>query len=266
MVDSACNSGPLDNGFVFDKKSTLCTGTVYGYTATQGTGKASSCVVVIVQGSATGYVDVPSDSEQVSVPTVAQQLAAIAFETEQSSFKSYLSGVLTASRGTKHSVRLHSRREVRERTGPAVADQSEGCVDTDTSFHPHAHTLNKCSICSHLVFLTGHAHTSSLFQRIRVGSSRLQNSARTKPTDTTQQANNRDQRRRRKKAPPPNREEDEEQHHSKERRVENVAGSKNQNSTTKRLQHQTSFGIFPRFRSPGFFSGRRKSFLCFICF
>ena len=47
----------------------------------------------IAQESATGYVDVPSDSEQVLVPTVAQQLVPIAFETEQSSFKSYSSGV-----------------------------------------------------------------------------------------------------------------------------------------------------------------------------
>ena len=78
-VDSGCNGELTNNGFAFDKKSTLCTETVYGYTATQGTGKASSCVVVIVQVSATGYVDGPSDSEQVLVPTVAQQLVPIAF-------------------------------------------------------------------------------------------------------------------------------------------------------------------------------------------
>ena len=47
-------------------------------------------------------------------------------------------------------------------------------VDTDTSFYPHAHILNNCGICSRLVFQTGHAHTSSLFQRIRVGSSPVQ--------------------------------------------------------------------------------------------
>ena len=58
-VDSGCNGELTNNGFAFDKKSTLRTETVYGYTATQGTGKASSCVVAIVQGSATGYVDGP---------------------------------------------------------------------------------------------------------------------------------------------------------------------------------------------------------------
>ena len=75
----------MNNGFASDKKGTMCTETVYGYTATQGTRTSSSCIVEIAQESATGYVDMPSDGEQVLMPTVAQQLVPTAFETEQSS-------------------------------------------------------------------------------------------------------------------------------------------------------------------------------------
>ena len=63
----------------------MCTEDSCSYTATQGTGTTSSCIVGIAQESATGHVDIPSDGEQVLMPTVAQQLVSIAFETEQSS-------------------------------------------------------------------------------------------------------------------------------------------------------------------------------------
>ena len=90
-----------NNGLASDKKNTVCTESNYSYTATQGTVTTSSCIVEIAQKSATGYVDMPSDGEQVLMPTVAQQLVPIAFETEQSSFKSYLSGVLTVACGKR---------------------------------------------------------------------------------------------------------------------------------------------------------------------
>ena len=83
----------MNNGFAFHKKSAMRTETSYNYTASQGSDTTSSCIVEIAQESATGYVDMPSDGEQVLMPTVAQQLVPIAFGTEQSSFKSYLSGV-----------------------------------------------------------------------------------------------------------------------------------------------------------------------------
>ena len=96
-VDSACNGELMNNGFASDKKSTMCTESNYSYAATQGTGTTSSCIVEIAQQSATGYVDMPSDGEQVSMPTVAQQFVPINVDTSQSLFKSYSSGVLTAS-------------------------------------------------------------------------------------------------------------------------------------------------------------------------
>ena len=74
----------MNNGFSFAKKSDKRTGTSCSYTEKQGTCMTSSCIVEIVQESATGYVDVPSDSEQFLLLAVAQQLVAI--ETEQSSF------------------------------------------------------------------------------------------------------------------------------------------------------------------------------------
>ena len=55
----------MNNGFASDKKSAMCTESNYSYTATQGTGTTSSCIVEIAQESATGYVDMPSDGEQV---------------------------------------------------------------------------------------------------------------------------------------------------------------------------------------------------------
>ena len=82
VVDSGCGGVLMNNSFTFAKKSAKRT--------------VTSCIVEIVQESATGYVDVPSDSEQVLMPTVAQHLVPTALEREQSSFKSYSSGVLTA--------------------------------------------------------------------------------------------------------------------------------------------------------------------------
>ena len=71
---------------------------------------------------------------------VAQQSLFAAIEADQSSFLSFLSCVLTASCGTMLNVRLHSRCDVRERTGPAVADQSEGGVLTQTPVFTLTHT------------------------------------------------------------------------------------------------------------------------------
>ena len=56
-VDSACKGELMNNGFASDKESTMCTETNYSYTATQGTGTTSSCIVEIAQESATGHVD-----------------------------------------------------------------------------------------------------------------------------------------------------------------------------------------------------------------
>ena len=74
----------MNKGFASDKESTMCTETNYSYTATQGTGTTSSCIVEIAQESATGHVDMPSDGEQVLMPTVAQQLVSITFERQNS--------------------------------------------------------------------------------------------------------------------------------------------------------------------------------------
>ena len=59
---------------------------------------ALSCIVGITQGCATGDEDVSKDSEQVLMSTVGRQPLSIIFEADQFLFKSYSSGVLTASR------------------------------------------------------------------------------------------------------------------------------------------------------------------------
>ena len=53
-VDSACKGELMNKGFASDKESTMCTETNFSYTATQGTGTTSSCIVEIARESATG--------------------------------------------------------------------------------------------------------------------------------------------------------------------------------------------------------------------
>ena len=83
-VDSGCNGGLIDNGFVFAEKNAMCTEDSYSDTATKGTCKASSCTVGLAQGSVTGYTDVSTDSEQALMSAVAQQTVSIAIEADQS--------------------------------------------------------------------------------------------------------------------------------------------------------------------------------------
>ena len=55
----------MDNAFTFAKKSATCTEVSYSSIATEGTGKASSCIVRIARRSVAGYKDMSTDSEHV---------------------------------------------------------------------------------------------------------------------------------------------------------------------------------------------------------
>ena len=99
VVDSGCNRQLMDNVFAFGEKNGLCTEASYSYITTKGTCKDSSCAVDIVQGSVTRYKDVSTVGERALMSAVARQPVSAAIEADQSSFQSYMSGVLTVSRG-----------------------------------------------------------------------------------------------------------------------------------------------------------------------
>jgi C1A family cysteine protease len=100
-VDSGCQGGLMDNAFAYAEKNAICTEESYGYTATGGTCKASSCTVGIPEGGVTGFKDVAADDEQALMDAIAQQPVSIAIEADKSVFQLYSSGVLTGSCGTQ---------------------------------------------------------------------------------------------------------------------------------------------------------------------
>ena len=97
-VDSGCNGELMDNACASSKKNAMWTGTGHSYIATKGTCMVSSRTAEITQGSVAEYKVVFTDSAHVLMSTVAQQSVPIAVATDQRSFQSYSSGVLTASR------------------------------------------------------------------------------------------------------------------------------------------------------------------------
>ena len=90
-VDSGCNGELMDNASASAKKNAMLTAS-HSYIATKGTCMAST------QGSVAEYKVVFTDGVHVLMSTVAQQSVPIAVATDQRSFQSYSSGVLTASR------------------------------------------------------------------------------------------------------------------------------------------------------------------------
>ena len=103
-VDSACNDEFMDNAFASCRENGPCTETSYSYIATRGSCKDSSCNVDNVQRSVTRYKDVSTVGERTLMSVVAWQPVSIASETDQSSFQSYSSGLLTASRGVRRAT------------------------------------------------------------------------------------------------------------------------------------------------------------------
>ena len=97
-VDSGCNGELMDNASASAKKNAIWTGTGHSYITIKGIGKASSRTAGITHGSVADYKVVFTDSAHVLMSTVAQQSVPIAVATDQRSFQSYSSGVLTASR------------------------------------------------------------------------------------------------------------------------------------------------------------------------
>jgi C1A family cysteine protease len=105
--NQGCNGGLMDYGFqyVIDNKG-LTTDKAYPYTATG----PNNCVAkgLPVAATASGFKDVPTNSQTALMTAVVQQPVAIAIEADQDSFQLYSSGVLTKSCGTNldHGVLL----------------------------------------------------------------------------------------------------------------------------------------------------------------
>ena len=103
-VDSGCNGELMDNAPASAKKNAIWTGTGHSYIATKGTCMASSHTAEITHGSVAEYKVAFTDSAHVLMSTVAQQSVPIAVATDQRSFQSCSSGVLTASRDLRFDV------------------------------------------------------------------------------------------------------------------------------------------------------------------
>jgi len=105
--NQGCNGGLMDYAFqyVIDNKG-LTTEKAYPYSATG----PNSCVAkgLPVAVTATGFKDVPTNSQLALMTAVVQQPVSVAIEADQDSFQFYSSGVLTKACGTNldHGVLL----------------------------------------------------------------------------------------------------------------------------------------------------------------
>lgn len=105
--NQGCNGGLMDYGFqyVIDNKG-LTTEKAYPYTATG----PNTCVAkgLPVAATASGFKDVPTNSQVALMTAVVQQPISVAIEADQDSFQLYSSGVLTKACGTNldHGVLL----------------------------------------------------------------------------------------------------------------------------------------------------------------
>jgi C1A family cysteine protease len=105
--NQGCNGGLMDYGFqyVVDNKG-LTTDKAYPYTATGP--NACNAAGLPVAATASGFKDVPTNSQVALMTAVVQQPVSVAIEADQDSFQLYASGVLTKSCGTNldHGVLL----------------------------------------------------------------------------------------------------------------------------------------------------------------
>ena len=150
---AGCNGGLLNNGFASDKESTLCTETVLLLHRNKGHLQHFRLNLGSLMKVSRDTRTCPPTTSNISMSKVAQQSVPIIFESDQSSFKSLLSGVLTAACG-KRCLR-------RRPSTPTVEVEAEGEV---WAIHPshcctHAHFV---VLVSRLVMRTLH-HSPNAF-------------------------------------------------------------------------------------------------------
>jgi KDEL-tailed cysteine endopeptidase len=102
--NQGCNGGLMDYAFDYIRNKGLTTDSAYPYTATSSKCAAKGTIAV----TASGFKNVPANSQKALMTAVNQQPISVAIEVDQDSFQFYSSGVLTTSCGTNlnHGVLL----------------------------------------------------------------------------------------------------------------------------------------------------------------
>merc|ERR1712232_27595 len=100
-VDHGCNGGMMDHAFQYAEKNAICTEESYPYAGSKGACEASSCTVGLPLGAVTGYRDVEPDNEQALMEALLNNPVSVAIEADRSAFQLYLSGVLSATCGSR---------------------------------------------------------------------------------------------------------------------------------------------------------------------
>ncbi len=104
--NQGCNGGLMDYAFQYAMANGLTTEAAYPYTATgHNVCKAKGLPVAV---KASGFTDVPTNSQLALMTAVVQQPVAVAIEADENAFQFYSSGVLTKPCGTNldHGVLL----------------------------------------------------------------------------------------------------------------------------------------------------------------
>ena len=104
--NQGCNGGLMDYAFQYVMANGLTTEAAYPYTATGPNACEAKGLPVAVK--ATGFTDVPTNSQLALMTAVVQQPVAVAIEADENAFQFYSSGVLTKPCGTNldHGVLL----------------------------------------------------------------------------------------------------------------------------------------------------------------
>ena len=104
--NQGCNGGLMDYAFEYAKTNGLTSESAYPYTASGPNACKAKGLPVLVK--ATGFTDVPTNSQNALMTAVVQQPVSVAIEADENSFQFYSSGVLTKACGTNldHGVLL----------------------------------------------------------------------------------------------------------------------------------------------------------------
>jgi C1A family cysteine protease len=104
--NQGCNGGLMDYAFQYAKVNGLTSESSYPYSATGPNACKASGLPVLVK--ATGFTDVPTNSQTALMTAVVRQPVSVAIEADQNAFQFYSSGVLTKACGTNldHGVLL----------------------------------------------------------------------------------------------------------------------------------------------------------------
>lgn len=106
--NQGCNGGLMDYAFQYAMANGLTTEAAYPYRASVVRPNACKAKGLPVAVKASGFTDVPTNSQLALMTAVVQQPVAVAIEADENAFQFYSSGVLTKPCGTNldHGVLL----------------------------------------------------------------------------------------------------------------------------------------------------------------